>query len=138
MPPHLQSTLPRFDALELTRFAESLLIAASMPPDRARDVADVLVEGDLPETVGANEPRGGVELEESREGLPGVVMAIDIGLRFGNKAINTRHVEGRGQNFHEPFGEPALADVGFLSSSEHAAAKKRSSTAVRPSQRRVM
>jgi LDH2 family malate/lactate/ureidoglycolate dehydrogenase len=37
----------RFDAEALTEFAQRLLIAASMPADRARDVASVLVESDL-------------------------------------------------------------------------------------------
>jgi len=38
---------PRFEVEALTEYATSLLIAASMPADRARDVAGVLVEGDL-------------------------------------------------------------------------------------------
>jgi L-lactate dehydrogenase len=37
----------RFDAEALTQYAASLLTAASMPADRASDVAGVLVEGDL-------------------------------------------------------------------------------------------
>lgn len=37
----------RFDARALLTFAETLLVAASMPPDRAKDVAAVLVEADL-------------------------------------------------------------------------------------------
>jgi LDH2 family malate/lactate/ureidoglycolate dehydrogenase len=37
----------RHDARALTGFAQSLLIAAGMPPDRAGDVAGILVEADL-------------------------------------------------------------------------------------------
>lgn len=37
----------RFDAEALTQYAQSLLVVASMPADRARDVASVLIEGDL-------------------------------------------------------------------------------------------
>lgn len=37
----------RFDAAALIEFAKALLIAAGMPQDRARDVADILVEADL-------------------------------------------------------------------------------------------
>jgi len=37
----------RFNAEALTHYAQSLLTAASMPADRARDVAGVLVEADL-------------------------------------------------------------------------------------------
>jgi len=37
----------RHDASALIGFAKSLLIAAKMPEDRARDVADILVEADL-------------------------------------------------------------------------------------------
>ena len=39
--------LARHDAGALIGFAQSLLSAAGMPGDRARDVADILVEGDL-------------------------------------------------------------------------------------------
>ncbi|MDB5864089.1 MAG: lactate dehydrogenase [Betaproteobacteria bacterium] len=42
-----ESQPARFDAEALTAFAERLLTAAAMPPDRARDVAGVLVEADL-------------------------------------------------------------------------------------------
>jgi L-lactate dehydrogenase len=37
----------RFDAAALIEFAKSLLMGGGMPEDRARDVADILVEGDL-------------------------------------------------------------------------------------------
>ena len=37
----------RHDASALIEFAKSLLLAAKMPEDRARDVADILVEADL-------------------------------------------------------------------------------------------
>ena len=37
----------RFDTEALTAYAENLLAAASMPRERARDVASVLVEADL-------------------------------------------------------------------------------------------
>ncbi len=37
----------RFDAASLLQFAQRLLQRAGMPEDRARDVADILVEGDL-------------------------------------------------------------------------------------------
>ena len=37
----------RYDARTLVEFAKSLLTGAGMPGDRARDVADILVEGDL-------------------------------------------------------------------------------------------
>ncbi|HEY5293604.1 MAG TPA: Ldh family oxidoreductase, partial [Burkholderiales bacterium] len=37
----------RYDAPALVEFAKSLLTGAGMPGDRARDVADILVEGDL-------------------------------------------------------------------------------------------
>ena len=40
-------TAPRFDAAALQEFARLLLQAAGMPADRAVDVADILVEGDL-------------------------------------------------------------------------------------------
>jgi LDH2 family malate/lactate/ureidoglycolate dehydrogenase len=40
-------TTIRFDAAVLQNFAHLLLQRAGMPPDRARDVADILVEGDL-------------------------------------------------------------------------------------------
>lgn len=36
-----------YDAAALRAFAQALLCNAGLPPDRARDVADVLVEGDL-------------------------------------------------------------------------------------------
>jgi L-lactate dehydrogenase len=38
---------PRYDAPALVDFAKSLLTGAGMPADRARDVADILVEADL-------------------------------------------------------------------------------------------
>ncbi|MGE5523553.1 MAG: Ldh family oxidoreductase, partial [Rhodospirillaceae bacterium] len=41
------SSPTRFGAEALTQYATSLLTAAAMPPDRARDVAGVLVEADL-------------------------------------------------------------------------------------------
>src|SRR6185312_8480115 len=41
------ATVPRFRAEELLRFGTSLLISAGLPEDRARDVAEVLLEGDL-------------------------------------------------------------------------------------------
>ena len=37
----------RFDAAALQRFGTALLIASGLPADRARDVAEVLLEGDL-------------------------------------------------------------------------------------------
>lgn len=37
----------RYDATALTRYAADLFTAAGMPPDKANDVAGVLVEGDL-------------------------------------------------------------------------------------------
>ena len=37
----------RYDAPALIKFAEALLLAARMPQDKARDVADILVEADL-------------------------------------------------------------------------------------------
>ena len=47
--PSAPSAAPRtrYASLALTGFAQSLLIAAGMPGDRARDVADILVEADL-------------------------------------------------------------------------------------------
>jgi len=49
MPPATTDTAPnaRHDAATLIAFAQSLLISAGMPDDRARDVAEVLVEADL-------------------------------------------------------------------------------------------
>ena len=47
MTPDPRTATSRFDADALTGFAQALLVAASMPDDRARDVADILVEGDL-------------------------------------------------------------------------------------------
>jgi Malate/L-lactate dehydrogenases len=47
MIPHTQASPSRFDASALTDFAQALLVAASMPADRAQDVASVLVESDL-------------------------------------------------------------------------------------------
>lgn len=49
MPPAAPTTAPRsrYDALALADFARSLLTGAGMPGDRAADVADILVEGDL-------------------------------------------------------------------------------------------
>jgi L-lactate dehydrogenase len=48
-PPSASAAAPkaRYDSLALTDFARSLLTGAGMPDDRARDVADILVEGDL-------------------------------------------------------------------------------------------
>ncbi len=37
----------RYDAAELIRFATGAAAAAGLPPDKARDVAEILVEGDL-------------------------------------------------------------------------------------------
>jgi L-lactate dehydrogenase len=47
--PHASAavTRARHDAAALTGFAQSLLTAAKMPDDRARDVAEILVEADL-------------------------------------------------------------------------------------------
>jgi L-lactate dehydrogenase len=47
MPPPAPVTRARYASPALTGFAKSLLIAAGMPGDRARDVADILVEADL-------------------------------------------------------------------------------------------
>ena len=49
MPPSVTGSSPkaRHDASALIAFAKSLLRAAGMPEDRARDVADILVEADL-------------------------------------------------------------------------------------------
>jgi len=47
MIPAIQTASSRFDALALTDFARALLIAASMPADRAGDVASILIESDL-------------------------------------------------------------------------------------------
>ena len=41
------ATAVRFRAEELFRFGESLLASAGLPGDRAHDVAEVLLEGDL-------------------------------------------------------------------------------------------
>ena len=38
---------PKFSAANLLGFAQSLLTAVGLPDDRARDVAEVLLEGDL-------------------------------------------------------------------------------------------
>lgn len=38
---------PRYAATDLLKFGQSLLSSAGLPPDRAHDVADVLLEGDL-------------------------------------------------------------------------------------------
>src|SRR5665647_2156630 len=48
-PPSAPAAVPRarYDAPALIGFAKSLLTGAGMPDDRARDVADILVEGDL-------------------------------------------------------------------------------------------
>ena len=48
-PPSALTAAPRarYDAPALTDFAKSLLTGAGMPRDRAGDVADILVEGDL-------------------------------------------------------------------------------------------
>jgi LDH2 family malate/lactate/ureidoglycolate dehydrogenase len=48
-PPSALTAAPRarYDAPALIGFAKSLLTGAGMPGDRARDVADILVEGDL-------------------------------------------------------------------------------------------
>jgi LDH2 family malate/lactate/ureidoglycolate dehydrogenase len=40
-------SIPRFRAEDLLRFGTSLLISAGLPEERARDVAEVLLEGDL-------------------------------------------------------------------------------------------
>ena len=37
----------KFHAAALQQFGESLLTASGLPPDRARDVAEILLEGDL-------------------------------------------------------------------------------------------
>jgi len=49
LPPSATSAAPRarYGAPGLIEFAESLLTSAGMPEDRARDVADILVEADL-------------------------------------------------------------------------------------------
>jgi L-lactate dehydrogenase len=39
--------MKKFDAAALLNFGKSLLVAAGLPEDRARDVAEVLLEGDL-------------------------------------------------------------------------------------------
>ncbi len=43
----MSGNAPRFDAAGLQRFGQSLLTACSLAEDRARDVAEVLLEGDL-------------------------------------------------------------------------------------------
>lgn len=47
MIPTAQTPASRFDARALTDFAQALLVAASMPAERAADVAGILVESDL-------------------------------------------------------------------------------------------
>jgi len=47
MPNDESAAKARYDAAALIGFAESLLTGAGMPQDRARDVADILVEADL-------------------------------------------------------------------------------------------
>jgi L-lactate dehydrogenase len=42
-----QSPAPKFSADDLLHFSQSLLIAAGLAEDRARDVAEILLEGDL-------------------------------------------------------------------------------------------
>ena len=42
-----RSAAPKLSATNLLHFGQSLLIAAGLPEDRARDVAEVLLEGDL-------------------------------------------------------------------------------------------
>jgi LDH2 family malate/lactate/ureidoglycolate dehydrogenase len=48
-PPRTPAAAPRarYDAPALLRFGQALLTGAGMPGERARDVADILVEGDL-------------------------------------------------------------------------------------------
>ena len=47
MPPRTNSHAQKFDAASLQRFGQSLLTACGLVEDRARDVAEVLLEGDL-------------------------------------------------------------------------------------------
>jgi LDH2 family malate/lactate/ureidoglycolate dehydrogenase len=47
MPPSSPSTVPTFDATDLLRFGTALLETGGLAPERARDVATVLLEGDL-------------------------------------------------------------------------------------------
>src|ERR1017187_1791120 len=47
MPPRTNPGVPKFDAASLQRFGQSLLTACGLAEDRARDVAEVLLEGDL-------------------------------------------------------------------------------------------
>jgi len=47
MPPRTNPGAPKFDAASLQRFGQSLLTACGLAEDRARDVAEVLLEGDL-------------------------------------------------------------------------------------------
>ena len=47
MPPRTNSRAQKFDAASLQRFGQSLLTACGLVEDRARDVAEVLLEGDL-------------------------------------------------------------------------------------------
>jgi L-lactate dehydrogenase len=65
----IETTTQRFDAEALTACAEHLLAAASMPRDRALDVASVLVEADL-----LGHDTHGLEL------LPGYLAHIEAGL----------------------------------------------------------
>src|SRR5262245_33020929 len=46
-PASSRSTGPKFSAVALQQFGQSLLLAAGLAEDRARDVAEVLLEGDL-------------------------------------------------------------------------------------------
>lgn len=47
MPPRANSAAQRFAAASLLRFGQSLLMASGLAEDRARDVAEVLLEADL-------------------------------------------------------------------------------------------
>ena len=47
MPQCANPAAQKFDAAGLQRFGQSLLTACGLPEDRARDVAEVLLEGDL-------------------------------------------------------------------------------------------
>jgi L-lactate dehydrogenase len=47
MPPRTNAGIQKFDAASLQRFSQSLLTACGLAEDRARDVAEVLLEGDL-------------------------------------------------------------------------------------------
>src|SRR5476651_1584914 len=47
MSPHLDPGSQKFNAATLQSFGKSLLMASGLAEDRARDVAEVLLEGDL-------------------------------------------------------------------------------------------